>query len=59
MAAAPSPLQIPRLDSKNLDWARFLEVYSQWQAVVLEGCASPGSWELPELARCYDSEHAR
>ena len=51
--------EIPRLQWKNLDWARFLEAYSQWQAVILEGCASARSWELPELARCYDTEQAR
>ena len=54
--------EIPRLEFEVLDRRRFMEVYSAWQAVVIEGCTSAeahAQWDASELSQLYSSERAK
>ena len=53
---------IPRLDFKSLDWINFYEHYSQFQALIIEGCATPEShdaWDVSELSKLYATERGK
>ena len=63
MSKRKSEGQIPRVDFNSVGWTRFREIYSDWQAVVVEGCTSTAGahakWCLSELSSYYGSARAR